>query len=207
MMWFNVSVWAGVTQPTRVRWLPRTPPYARFPCPSRDPVLCVSPCASDLWRNRHCAALRDVHGAAAGAAGVAGHPDDSSLGGQLPAQHTYGLRRVLRCVLGQCRDAGALRTDSRVRNLARVALRTVWQHSLHRHLVFGTGGPYWKSLVATYVSYSASIVISSGITYALEHVGVGEQVSYFVSTAATGVVNYFMLASAFEPEAPRKAAD
>ena len=148
--------------------------------------------APDLGSHWHSSALRDVHGTAVRAAGVAGHPHYCCLGGQLPAEHTYGRAAWPACtplvLHAVCSDSSAC-----------VVSLAVWQHSLHRHLVFGTGGAYWKSLIATYVSYSASIVISSGITYGLERIGVGEQASYFISTAATGVVNYFMLASAFEP--------
>ena len=83
-----------------------------------------------------------------------------------------------------------------------VVLHSVWQHSLHRHLVFGADGPYWSSLIATYISYTLSILLSSGFTYVLDLAGVGEQLAYFISTAATGVINYFTLASAFEAPAP-----
>jgi len=81
-----------------------------------------------------------------------------------------------------------------------VCVCAVWQHSLHRHLVFGTEGPYWSSLLATYISYGASIVLSSGLTYGLESVGFGEQSAYFLATAGTGIINFFTLSSAFEPK-------
>jgi hypothetical protein len=44
---------------------------------------------------------------------------------------------------------------------------TVWQHALHRWLVFGSDGNYWKSLLYTYACYSLSIVLSGVLNDAL----------------------------------------
>jgi hypothetical protein len=43
----------------------------------------------------------------------------------------------------------------------------VWQHALHRWLVFGSDGNYWKSLLYTYACYSLSIVLSGVLNDAL----------------------------------------
>lgn len=48
----------------------------------------------------------------------------------------------------------------------------VWQHALHRLLVFGSDGHYWKSLAYTYACYSMSIVLSTILNDALvEYLG------------------------------------
>lgn len=73
---------------------------------------------------------------------------------------------------------------------------TVWQHSLHRWLVFGFDSPYLKSLIATYAAYSASLVLSSLCNAGMVMAGLGPQVAYWGSLLVTGVLNYFMVASA-----------
>jgi hypothetical protein len=52
----------------------------------------------------------------------------------------------------------------------------VWQHALHRVLVFGSEGNYWKSLLYTYACYSVSIILSGFLNDAL--------VEYFRTTHA-----------------------
>ncbi len=77
-------------------------------------------------------------------------------------------------------------------------ITTVWQHSLHRHLVFGTKGNYWKSLGFTYVAYTASIILSSVINDLLaEWLGVNHQVAWITTLFCTGVLNYFTVKNSF----------
>jgi hypothetical protein len=78
-------------------------------------------------------------------------------------------------------------------------LSILWQHSLHRHLVFGTSSPYLSSLVWTYVSYSISIVLSSIFSYIfVSLLGVHHRIAFGLTLAITGVINYFTLKGAFE---------
>ena len=71
----------------------------------------------------------------------------------------------------------------------------LWQHALHRHLVFGTNGPYLKSLLGFYASYSISIVLSPIINAILTvYVGLSMEMAYWATLVIGGVVNYFMAA-------------
>jgi len=45
----------------------------------------------------------------------------------------------------------------------------LWQHSLHRYLVYGHSKPYFQSLVGTYAAYSVSIVLSHFAMMGLEY--------------------------------------
>jgi hypothetical protein len=72
------------------------------------------------------------------------------------------------------------------------AASIVWQHALHRFIVFGTAAPYWRSLGRTYVCYSASLVLSSVANDVLVVVlGLGVQLGWVLSLVITGVLNYF----------------
>jgi hypothetical protein len=78
-------------------------------------------------------------------------------------------------------------------------LSILWQHSLHRHLVFGTSSPYWSSLAWTYVSYTLSIVLSSILNHGLvAYLGVHHRTSFMLTLIITGVINYHTLKNAFE---------
>tara|TARA_R110002050_G_scaffold281201_1_gene428491 strand:+ start:792 stop:1136 length:345 start_codon:yes stop_codon:yes gene_type:complete len=76
----------------------------------------------------------------------------------------------------------------------------LWQHSLHRFLVFGTGGDYWGSLWVTYVAYTTSLLVSMGMTYALtEYAGLSSQLVWLITLSCTGMFNYFSVKDAFAP--------
>ncbi len=77
-------------------------------------------------------------------------------------------------------------------------LSIVWQHALHRLLVFGSRGNYVKSLVATYIAYSLSLVLSSLLSYLLSAVGMPYQLVWLLSLGATGVFNFFAVRDAFK---------
>lgn len=84
-------------------------------------------------------------------------------------------------------------------------LSILWQHSLHRHLVFGTTTPYFRSLIWTYISYTLSIVLSSIINDQLvSRMGVHHRVAFGLTLVITGVINYFTLKNAFQPTTPNK---
>lgn len=77
-------------------------------------------------------------------------------------------------------------------------LSIVWQHALHRHLVFGTSSPYWSSLFWTYASYTLSIVLSAVINHALvAWIGLHHRISFGLTLIITGVINYRTLKNAF----------
>ena len=79
------------------------------------------------------------------------------------------------------------------------ALSILWQHALHRYLVFGTAAPYLRSLVWTYLSYALSIVLSSVLNHALvSYIGVNHRVSFALTLVNTGVLNFYTVSSAFE---------
>eukprot|EP01138_Halocafeteria_seosinensis_P002373 gb/GECG01002430.1/.p1 GENE.gb/GECG01002430.1/~~gb/GECG01002430.1/.p1 ORF type:complete len:147 (+),score=9.03 gb/GECG01002430.1/:1-441(+) len=78
-------------------------------------------------------------------------------------------------------------------------LSIVWQHLLHQWLVFGFAKNYLSSLLSMYAAYAASIALSTAFTFILEQwVGLTGSWAFGVSTAATGVINYFTVKSAFE---------
>ena len=57
-----------------------------------------------------------------------------------------------------------------------------------------------------YAAYAASIILSTGLTFVLEQwVGLTGTWAFAVSTAATGVINYFTVKSAFEFSKSRNA--
>ena len=79
--------------------------------------------------------------------------------------------------------------------------QAVWQHALHRHLVFGTGGDYWASLLRTYIAYTLSIALSSAFTFVLDLAGVHPQLAFALATGATGLFNYLTLRDVFKAPA------
>lgn len=82
-----------------------------------------------------------------------------------------------------------------------------WQHSLHRVLVFGTGGSFWRSLVWTYVSYTAALILSTLMNDALtQYAGVAHRYAWGITLIATGVLNYYTVKSAFA-EVPAKPTE
>jgi len=77
----------------------------------------------------------------------------------------------------------------------------VWQHALHRYLVFGGRGSYWKTLFWTYVSYSLSIVLSHFLMAVLvDFLGIDYRLSWGGTLGVTGLLNYLMLKIAFGKE-------
>eukprot|EP01125_Pyxidicula_operculata_P012366 TRINITY_DN4060_c0_g1_i15.p1 TRINITY_DN4060_c0_g1~~TRINITY_DN4060_c0_g1_i15.p1 ORF type:complete len:134 (-),score=20.91 TRINITY_DN4060_c0_g1_i15:45-446(-) len=69
----------------------------------------------------------------------------------------------------------------------------IWQHKLHRVLVFGDDAPYWSSLVMTYISYSFSILLSNVIMFVMEMLGVNYKIAWGVNIVATGLLNYYSM--------------
>eukprot|EP00047_Mylnosiga_fluctuans_P005799 m.242787 g.242787 ORF g.242787 m.242787 type:complete len:142 (-) comp14100_c0_seq1:1324-1749(-) len=83
----------------------------------------------------------------------------------------------------------------------------VWQHWLHQRLVFGvpaqqTWREYAISLFWTYVSYSASFVLSTVLNWVLvENLNFGEQAAFVLTLVSTGPINYIALkATAFSDQ-------
>lgn len=53
------------------------------------------------------------------------------------------------------------------------ALSILWQHALHRYMVFGPSGDYLKSLMYTYACYALALAVSTAVTEVLvEQLGV-----------------------------------
>lgn len=69
----------------------------------------------------------------------------------------------------------------------------LWQHALHRYLVFGcAGSAYITSLLAFYATYSLSVAASPVVNGALTvGMGLGMDAAYWLSLAIIGVMNYF----------------
>ena len=66
-------------------------------------------------------------------------------------------------------------------------LSIVWQHALHLLIVFGFREDYWTSLLWTYVSYSASLLISTVLNWVLvENMHVNHGLAWVLTLAATG---------------------
>lgn len=75
----------------------------------------------------------------------------------------------------------------------------IWQHALHRYLVFGGSGNYWSTLLWSYVVYSASIILSTVcIQILVEYLSFGHQLAWIISLLFTGVINYFAVKMGFE---------
>eukprot|EP01127_Copromyxa_protea_P002814 TRINITY_DN12753_c0_g1_i1.p1 TRINITY_DN12753_c0_g1~~TRINITY_DN12753_c0_g1_i1.p1 ORF type:complete len:144 (-),score=18.13 TRINITY_DN12753_c0_g1_i1:65-460(-) len=80
-------------------------------------------------------------------------------------------------------------------------LSIVWQHALHRAIVFGSSQPYFKSLISTYAAYSVGIVLSMVLMWVLERLQIDGTVSWFIGLIFTGVLNYFTVSAAFKKPA------
>lgn len=73
----------------------------------------------------------------------------------------------------------------------------VWQHALHRWMVFGSKSSYWTSLGMTYLCYSVSIVLSSLFTDILvQQLHIHHQVAWILTLVATGLPSVCIHASA-----------
>jgi hypothetical protein len=69
-------------------------------------------------------------------------------------------------------------------------LSIIWQHFLHERLVFGVSANYWESLFWTYVSYSASFVVSTALNWVLvENLHFSAGLAWFITLASTGERN------------------
>jgi len=78
----------------------------------------------------------------------------------------------------------------------------LWQHSIHRILVFGSGGHYWRTLMLTYLSYSTSIILGHFFMMALESLGFDYKISWALNLGITGIFNYFLVSAAFSSGKP-----
>ena len=68
----------------------------------------------------------------------------------------------------------------------------LWQHALHRHLVFGATQPYCMSLIAFYATYAFSIAASPVVNGVLTAgIGLSMEVAYWISIGIIGLLNYF----------------
>jgi hypothetical protein len=84
----------------------------------------------------------------------------------------------------------------------------LWQHSLHRLLVFGTSAPYVSSLLKVYVAYALSIASSSVINFLLvAYVGASHRQAWVLTLVITGVLNMYTVKTAFEPATAATAVD
>ncbi len=67
------------------------------------------------------------------------------------------------------------------------AVSIIWQHALHRYLVFGAEGDYWYSLLMTYATYSTSLLLSTALNYGLvEYLRLSSSLAWVLSLASTG---------------------
>lgn len=73
----------------------------------------------------------------------------------------------------------------------------IWQHALHRYIVFGTKTSYLKSLIGTYASYFVSIIFSHFFMMFLEWCSVGSRMAWMINIGLTGILNYFLVKKAF----------
>jgi putative flippase GtrA len=82
----------------------------------------------------------------------------------------------------------------------------IWQHALHRYLVFGwKGTSYFKTLFWTYISYSLSIIMSPIIIFILvDKLGIDYRIGWVVSLCATGLFNYVTLSMANQKDGERE---
>jgi hypothetical protein len=75
----------------------------------------------------------------------------------------------------------------------------LYQHALHRYIVFGTSTPYLKSLIGTYLAYGVSIFLSHFFMLFLSaYLGLQSNVAWTVNIVATGFLNFFLVGSAFK---------
>ncbi|KJE89835.1 hypothetical protein CAOG_01259 [Capsaspora owczarzaki ATCC 30864] len=86
-------------------------------------------------------------------------------------------------------------------NAIAYAVSIIWQHALHRTLVFGAtpGVSYWRSLGSTYLCYGLSIALLGPISVALDFVTGNHQVTWVLGLVITGAINYFTVKQAFAP--------
>mmetsp|Transcript_7168 Transcript_7168/g.22681 ORF Transcript_7168/g.22681 Transcript_7168/m.22681 type:complete len:145 (+) Transcript_7168:1-435(+) len=87
-------------------------------------------------------------------------------------------------------------------------LSILWQHALHRYLVFGPHGNYVKSLIYCYVCYALSIVLSSLVMDLLvEVMHLEYHHAWIASLVATGAINYLTVSTAFSASEEPKRQD
>jgi len=78
-------------------------------------------------------------------------------------------------------------------------LSIIWQHALHRYLVFGASGSYWWSLFGTYAAYTLSLIVSSALNFVLvTHLNVYHRYAFGLTLVITGILNFFTVRSAFK---------
>mmetsp|Transcript_18729 Transcript_18729/g.47626 ORF Transcript_18729/g.47626 Transcript_18729/m.47626 type:complete len:147 (+) Transcript_18729:85-525(+) len=78
-----------------------------------------------------------------------------------------------------------------------------WQHALHRFLVFGASAPYWRSLFRMYLSYAASLLLSTGLNYCLvEMLHVDHGLAWVAGLLGTGGINYVVVKKFAMSESP-----
>lgn len=81
----------------------------------------------------------------------------------------------------------------------------LFQHALHRWLVFGSGAPYCSSLVLTYIAYSLGIVLSSVLsTLFTVYLLIPHRLSFVLTLAATGIINYFTVSNAMTEKSTKQ---
>lgn len=79
------------------------------------------------------------------------------------------------------------------------ALSILWQHALHRYLVFGRQSPYLSSLLWTYLSYALSIVLSAVVQHVLlAWLGLHHRLAFGLTLVITGVINFHTVKGAFK---------
>lgn len=79
------------------------------------------------------------------------------------------------------------------------ALSILWQHALHRYLVFGSQSPYLSSLFWTYLSYALSIVLSAVVQHVLlAWLGLHHRLAFGLTLVITGVINFHTVKGAFK---------
>ena len=115
-----------------------------------------------------------------------------NLSGFLGTLLFYGMYQLLFTVLPlETRKATVSWTLSYICSI-------VWQHALHRWMVFGSKSSYWTSLGMTYLCYSVSIVLSSLFTDILvQQLHIHHQVAWILTLVATGLLNFFTLRKVF----------
>eukprot|EP00658_Telonema_sp_P-2_P019679 TRINITY_DN17762_c0_g1_i2.p1 TRINITY_DN17762_c0_g1~~TRINITY_DN17762_c0_g1_i2.p1 ORF type:complete len:160 (+),score=41.80 TRINITY_DN17762_c0_g1_i2:115-594(+) len=72
--------------------------------------------------------------------------------------------------------------------------QVLWQHLLHRTIVFGTSQPYWSSLARVAVVYVGSLVLSAGLNMlVIEVLYLHSTIGFLVTTAFVGILNYLAM--------------
>jgi len=72
----------------------------------------------------------------------------------------------------------------------------LWMHALHRYLVYGPVKPYFSTLIATYVAYGVSILLSHFSMMGLEYLSFGSTTSWIINLVAGGFLNYYLVSKA-----------